>query len=72
MPYGMMRTRCAEGSTRTSTKLWKKGATLESKADDSHSGENGHASSLSVHHHSGSFGSVTLAAILDRTWSIRG
>ena len=54
-PHGSTRTRCADGSTRTSTKLWKNGASLESNSADSHSAVNGHAPSSRVHHHAGRF-----------------
>ena len=63
----MTRTRFADGSTLISTKLWKNGAVLSSKAADSHSAENGHAPTRDVHHQAGRFHHGELASIFEVT-----
>ena len=65
MPYG--RTTRRPGSTRTSTKLWKNGAVLQSKAADSHSAENGQAPNWRVHHQAGRFHHGVCASIFATT-----
>ncbi len=71
-PQGSTRTRCADGSTRISTKLWKNGASLESNSADSHSAVNGHPPRSRVHHQAGRFHQGVDASIFFATSACPG
>ena len=71
-PYGRRRTTLAVPSTRTSTKLWKKGARLKSNAEARSSGEDGQAASRFTQNQIGHFHHGVWLSSLAMTASVRG
>ena len=61
-----------DGSTRTSTKLWKNGATFTSNAPESHSTEYGQAPRYRVHHQKGAFQGGSVARIFPVICAVDG
>src|SRR5262245_44228474 len=65
-------TRLFDRSTRTSMKLWKKGARLKSNRPDKAATLNGQALNHLIQYQKGCFQSGVSLSILARSWSVRG
>src|SRR5262249_41175286 len=71
-PLRISTTRLFDRSTRTSMKLWKKGARLKSNRPDKASTLNGQALNHLIQYQKGCFHNGISLSILARSWSVRG